>query len=157
MSLSVVPAQDNKEKKFCDFHKSPTHNTKDCRAAAASANGTYVTKTRPNNRICRTCGALGWTPNHKCNTAAKSGQGNQFSGMALSTMTIVQDGQENNSSSSSSASSASTPSASSVSSSASGTSAELQAAYNAGLHDATNHINDLVLEDEDELMGDSQA
>ncbi|KAI9324597.1 hypothetical protein BD770DRAFT_405434, partial [Pilaira anomala] len=75
--------------KYCSFHKTSTHNTSDCRAAAATASGNGPTqRVRVNHRKCYTCHAVGWTPDHRCNTAQRSApftdpQGKEFGGMNM--------------------------------------------------------------------------
>jgi hypothetical protein len=73
--------------KYCSFHKSDTHDTSRCkalsRASTALANQqasvpvpvpttTLAPAPRINNRTCHTCGAPGWTREHRCNTAVRN-------------------------------------------------------------------------------------
>jgi hypothetical protein len=78
--------------KYCSFHKSDTHDTSRCkalsRASAAMTNqqasvgvpaastslapASFVPAPVVNNRTCHSCGAPGWTRQHRCNTAVRS-------------------------------------------------------------------------------------
>lgn len=140
---------------FCEFHQSSAHNTKDCRAASAAAMGT-VCKERTNNRKCYKCHVVGWTPNHQCNTAQRSSPLGNSQELHLGAMswdadsTPVEKG--NNLGSSSSLSPSSSCAESSSHSVVSTTSAELQAAYNAGLTDATADIGRMQISDDADAM-----
>jgi hypothetical protein len=94
-SSSVIPRATGKVSKhsigttgkYCSFHQINTHNTDRSkavsRASAAIANqqasvtvpvGTTTLVPAPltNNRTCHTCGAPGWTHQHRCNTAVRN-------------------------------------------------------------------------------------
>ena len=150
--------------KYCTFHKSSAHNTSDCRAAAAAASGNGPThRVRVNHRKCYICHAVGWTPNHRCNTAQRSTpisdpQGKEFGGMSMevdSTHDVKVDNATNTTSSSSFESSSSSASASS--SAVLTTQAELAAAYNAGVADATADIGQMQISDDPDAMIALQA
>lgn len=148
---------------YCTFHRTKTHNTDACRAAAAA--GT-TTKPRNSTNPCRRCGAPNYNSQHRCGTAVRTpNQTNQTSNMSFSAMTIRHDNKEASNSYSSSSVPASASSSSCFTPSSVPASAiqvsrvELQAVYDAGIVDATNNINDFHLEDynEDEKMLDAQA
>ena len=87
--------------KFCSFHRDRTHNTEDCRAAGktkdtSSAPSSYQSKESAESQWANygnsssaapasknKCGALGWTPQHRCNTARRDNSPPHFSGMAV--------------------------------------------------------------------------
>ncbi|CAO3622152.1 unnamed protein product [Mucor hiemalis] len=70
--------------KYCTFHKADGHNTSDCRAAARAQQeeeGPVVN----NSTDYRKCGAPGWSPSHRRNTATRGlpSSGPHFAGMSV--------------------------------------------------------------------------
>ena len=85
--------------KFCSFHRVRTHNTEDCHAAGkakdtSSAPSSFQSKIGGKSQWANygnspsaasasnsKCGALGWTPQHRCNTARSDDSPPHFAGM----------------------------------------------------------------------------
>ncbi|GAA5798308.1 hypothetical protein HPULCUR_003709 [Helicostylum pulchrum] len=155
-AVSVVPQPTDK---YCTFHKAKSHNTSECRAAAAA--GTNV---KPRVKYCHGCGVAGWNPRHECATAKRTSppllpntnQEYNFGAMTLQQGSNVV-GPANTSSAVPSV--PSVPFVPSAVSSASVTTsrAELQAAYNAGVADATADIQELSIADDEDVIMDIQA
>lgn len=62
--VNFVPRAPRTVNRYCSYHQTRTHNTNECRVAAANG---------PNfNKFCRNCGAPGWSREHRCNTAIRA-------------------------------------------------------------------------------------
>ncbi|KAF7720444.1 hypothetical protein EC973_008684, partial [Apophysomyces ossiformis] len=72
-SSASIGKQKVKTGKFCSFHRVTTHNTKECEARKKGEEPKVKNK-------CRRCGAPGWSPSHRCNTAVCSGSSSSPSG-----------------------------------------------------------------------------
>jgi transposase InsO family protein len=89
MSIGKVakrPSSTASTGKYCSFHKVNTHDTANCKAisrassvianqqplAAASGSLPSSSQVPINNRTCHSCGAPGWTRQHRCNTAVRN-------------------------------------------------------------------------------------
>jgi hypothetical protein len=79
-----------RSQKYCSYHRVDTHNTENCRAAAAAGSSSPTSSNK--EKECRRCGALGFFPGHRCNTAVRStplpqnqdDTPHRFAGMTLS-------------------------------------------------------------------------
>ncbi|GAA5802206.1 hypothetical protein HPULCUR_007668 [Helicostylum pulchrum] len=152
-AVSVVPQPTDK---YCTFHKAKSHNTSECRAAAAA--GTNV---KPRVKYCHGCGVAGWNPRHECATAKRTSPPNTNQEYNFGAMTLQQGSNVVGPANASSAvpSVPSVPFVPSAVSSVSVTTsrAELQAAYNAGVADATADIQELSIADDEDVIMDIQA